>query len=544
MGTEWIGPWLADPTTGVSSYDPESESPSGLVGSEACVHCHEGPRLHHAGAMPTSDLSGQGPAPEGFAVAAVVGSGIHRQAFLVKDATGWVRSQEERTPAGKVGSSSHFAVPGKVRGPGFELTEAQAYACLACHTTSGAPTDAARHVDDLKPGIGCEACHGPGRAHLDRLHQMGEDPRPPRAGGDDPTARIRTCGRCHGNPESVPVRPALSLARTVADRPAFGVLMSRCFTATKGPECSSCHPAHEPEKGARERTVGVCLGCHAIGGEKTKKTCLEAPEGPCADCHMPVQGGFEEAGNRAEYVDHWIRIRERDPTPATLTNTPEARWRTDRFANLLRHAVDTEKGTDRDRGLRWLRLATVRGMAGQGPLAEEAGKKAVELMPNEPFALYNLGNIYLSRGPNKQDQAIDVFRKALHLSPDHVMARIRLAEVFRRSGHFDEAETELREATKVRPDAGIAWRDLGEVLFSSGNSEGAVEALLKAVEMRPDDRKARSELVAALNKVERYSDELPHLRWLCKREGAHSQACGVLPVIERAAKDKAEKDGR
>lgn len=532
--TRWVVPWLQDPTTGVPGWDPTHANASGLVGSEACLHCHAGPRPLHAGKRATSDLSPTEPGPDGLTVAALVGSGVHRQARLLRDDKGLLRELKERTPAGETGPGIHFPITGVPRGPGIPMTDHQAFACLSCHSTRGDVGDKAG-LDDLVAGIGCEACHGPGQPHLLRLKETGSDVRPPRA-GVKPVDRVRRCGRCHGNPADIPVSQALSLARGLADRPAFGVLMSRCFTAKEGPECTDCHDPHAPEKVELASATKVCLNCHEIGGAKTEKTCLEQPEGPCLDCHMPKQGGFGEAGNRDQYTDHWIRIRDRDPTPASLTTTPQVRWRTARFAGLLEETVASEEGTKRERGLRWLRLATVRGMAGQGEEAEEAGQKAVDLMPDEPFALYNLGNIYLSRGPNKQDQAIEVFRKALHLSPDHVMARIRLAEVFRRSGHFDEAENELREATQVRPDAAPAWKNLGEVLFSGGNTEGAAEAFEKAVEIAPIDKKSRNGLVSSYNKLGRYAEQIPHLKWLCEQDGSESQICGILDVITRKAK--------
>jgi hypothetical protein len=73
--------------------------------------------------------------------------------------------------------------------------------CVRCHVTGSPDTIAAEGAQPSLPGVQCEACHGPGRAHIDAAQSGAAKPggtvaRPPEA----------TCTRCH-NRESPHYKP-------------------------------------------------------------------------------------------------------------------------------------------------------------------------------------------------------------------------------------------------------------------------------------------------------------------------------------------------
>ncbi|MFO0796161.1 MAG: cytochrome c3 family protein [Gemmataceae bacterium] len=230
--------------------------------------------------------------------------------------------------------------------------------CLYCHNTGprknplrdalGRPAGFRTEVAEL--GISCEACHGPGDAHLrkqrgDSIHPADDVVHPGRL----PVARRdEVCGRCHGalvpKPEAwdrlthrdpfVPGRPlevfnhvfrsegeqaALAAGRPKAkERPTpdptdgrfwgdgtplttalefNGLQLSACYENGTGRlSCMTCHAMHgdEPNMLVRPTARGndACLSCHPAYRDKLTEHTRHAADGPgslCYSCHMPHQ---------------------------------------------------------------------------------------------------------------------------------------------------------------------------------------------------------------------------------------------------------------
>ena len=556
-GAQWIYPWLSDPTRGVPGFDPVRPPATGFLGSEACLHCHEGrPAAHAAGGLRSSELAPSvpplpgdetawrldsgppralcGPDGECFEVALAIGSGRHRRAFLLRGPDGlWVRWDRELGPDGWLGPGDHFMSGGAQLAPGRALEQSEVDGCLRCHSTARAgaePPGGVARLESLVPGVTCEACHGPGWSHVVSVRAGRPKDRVPRAGSGNALDRIRACGRCHGGPEQVPPAAVLTAPTSLADRPGVGALMSACYVAAAGPECTACHDPHRPDAPPGDLARQACLSCHAIGGERTRVTCLRQPEGPCLECHVvpvPTTAG----ANRPRYTDHWIRVRESDPGPATLITDSRVERRVQLLGIFLEHALKEGAYTPEELVLLYQRRATAAATLGDKPAAIAAMEKAVELAPEDADVHYNFGNIYMSMGPERVTQSLEELGKALALDPGHVMARIRMAEAFRRMGDFVSAEDQLQGAAREHPDDARVHRELGVVLLVLGRTEASVVALSRAVSLRDDFAKARHDLATALNKAGRYADALEQLRWLQARgidERAVSQAIEVL----------------
>ncbi|MEM6290410.1 MAG: hypothetical protein AAGA54_04065 [Myxococcota bacterium] len=212
--------------------------------------------------------------------------------------------------------------------------------CVFCHNTEPNPGRTAAGTFETQVaefGIGCEACHAPGEAHVLRqsnpLRRMlgGEgDPSVTHPGELTPQRHAEVCGRCHGQRIGKDVasilangdgfipgedlgahsRPILAEARLASDpddaRPfaerfwpdgtprlsAYeyqGLLLSPCYDEGHGMTCGDCHtmhgqtPAMQLRPGAR--TEAACVGrCHTPshyaehGGHDTVT---------CQGCHMP-----------------------------------------------------------------------------------------------------------------------------------------------------------------------------------------------------------------------------------------------------------------
>ncbi len=218
--------------------------------------------------------------------------------------------------------------------------------CVLCHNTEPVPgrqlrsdgtAEFATQVGEF--GIACEACHGPGGAHvarhanpLRRLLAGGGDLSIAHPGTLAPRDESSICGRCHGNRIAADVdqvlrhgdgflpgtdlatvsRPIFADARLAgSDETPFavrfwpdgtprlsayeyqGLLQSPCYqpnataTGQAGLGCNHCHDMHGPTPAMQLRRgrdgSAACSTCHA-----TPATHGRHPASvQCQDCHMP-----------------------------------------------------------------------------------------------------------------------------------------------------------------------------------------------------------------------------------------------------------------
>jgi len=214
--------------------------------------------------------------------------------------------------------------------------------CAGCHATEGI----AKRPEPGRPygaraswlelGVGCEACHGPGRAHAEAWRKL--DPSQPLARIEKLPTKAATdlCLRCHIEHEIVTPTPAAAqpiggdlferiepTLLTSPDRvdPAGRVLeliyeglpflTSRCAKAGDL-TCTDCHDGHgSPLRGqlrASKERDGLCVRCHAEIARGLRKHAhhdVRQAGARCTNCHMPAL--TIERGHGA-VADHSIGI--------------------------------------------------------------------------------------------------------------------------------------------------------------------------------------------------------------------------------------------
>ena len=193
--------------------------------------------------------------------------------------------------------------------------------CAACHNTRlrknyDPPTNSYR-TSMAEMSIGCEACHGPLRAHVEWQKK------PPAAHAKDPTLpkfsrdqALETCGACHARRAELTgdLVPGESFfdhfSLTVTDETDTfypdgqvrdedyeftSFLSSRMHHA--GVRCADCHDSHSGKPIAPGNQL--CMNCHAGGRAEFAKAPLidpvshshhgaESSGNQCISCHMPV----------------------------------------------------------------------------------------------------------------------------------------------------------------------------------------------------------------------------------------------------------------
>ena len=120
-----------------------------------------------------------------------------------------------------------------------------------------------------------------------------------------------------------------------------------------------------------------------------------------------------------------------------------------------------------------------------GPIAEEYGKKAVELDPKLPLAHQLLGELYLYQ--SKIPEAAAQFEQELALNPGNPVAYYKLADADSRIQKFDEAEKLLQRSIWLDATSTGPYILLGKVLQRKGETQLAIRALQRAVSMDPNN---------------------------------------------------------
>jgi len=120
-----------------------------------------------------------------------------------------------------------------------------------------------------------------------------------------------------------------------------------------------------------------------------------------------------------------------------------------------------------------------------GPVAEEYGKKAIELDPKLPLGHQLLGELYLYQ--SRIPEAAAQFEQELALNPGNPVAYYKLADAYSRIQKFDEAEKLLQRSIWLDATSTGPYILLGKVLLKKGETQLAVRSLERAVTMDPNN---------------------------------------------------------
>lgn len=204
--------------------------------------------------------------------------------------------------------------------------------CASCHNTrlfkNYDPRSDTYQTLRAEMGVGCEACHGPARAHVEWQEKHGKD------GGKDPTIHLlerekafQACGPCHARrgeltgdfvpghlflDHYLPVIPDESDIYypdgQVRDENYEFVSFLSSEMHTQGVRCFDCHFPHSGK--TRFEGNDLCLQCHRekVDPATHGNHVLGQPGSFCTDCHMPLTTYMQRHPRR----DHGFTI----PDPA------------------------------------------------------------------------------------------------------------------------------------------------------------------------------------------------------------------------------------
>ena len=180
-----------------------------------------------------------------------------------------------------------------------------------------------------------------------------------------------------------------------------------------------------------------------------------------------------------------------------------------------------------DFGFGWKLLGSALQIQGQNALP--AFQKAVELLPREADAHYNLG--VALKGHGLLVDAAASYRQALKIKPDYVEAHNNLGNVLKDLGQFDEAVDCYRHALQLKPDSAEAHFNLANILNYAGQFENALACYRQAVVLRPNYAEAYNNMAMVQRELERFDDAIASIRKALEIKPRYAEAYNNLGVV-------------
>jgi Tfp pilus assembly protein PilF len=412
-------------------------------------------------------------------IAYVMGSGAKGRAYVVSD-KGFLAF----APVGWYANKGIWDMS-----PGYDTVNQRfrrelAERCMSCHNAY-APVrtgSACAYDEPLPRGIGCQRCHGPGAAHVQR-RRTGNVALPetivnPAKLPDDRHQDV--CLNCHlAGDVVVPepghdvwsFQPGMSLRETrselfIGDNSeklkAVGhaprSMASACYQRSGGRmTCTFCHDPHLPAAEFTPDDYNVrCLECH------TKQPCTrplrrreQADRGNCVQCHMPKQKTRDIPHTAA--TDHWIqRPGQKLGNPLPMTRANE------------------------------------------------------DLVSFWPISDGQLGCAYIERyeATDEMDKiryGVRLLETALAENPDPPMWRMSLGIGYFRLGRYREAEKALQPLVEAYSDLVDARHMLALTWAQLGRDRDAIELLEDTLKQWPSYRAGDSVLAHLLHRTSQHS---------------------------------------
>ena len=130
--------------------------------------------------------------------------------------------------------------------------------------------------------------------------------------------------------------------------------------------------------------------------------------------------------------------------------------------------------------------------AGRLEQAEAIYRRALQLAPNHPDALYQLG--VLNHQLGKNEAAIELIKRAIRSNRANPFFYDYLGSLYKELNRLSEAEASYRRALEINPDFAEAHYNLGVTLQDRGLPSEAERSYRRALELRPDFAEAHHNL--------------------------------------------------
>lgn len=479
--------------------------------------------------------------------------------------------------------------PGFEKGANSRFSRLIESECMTCH--NGYPDFAANSLNkynQVKTGIDCERCHGPGSLHVaDKQNGIIIDT----SKGPDYTIvnprRLSTelqnniCQRCHLQGIAVlndgktffDFHPGMKLSEVMnvympqyegaEDKMIMAshverMKKSQCYVASGKMSCITCHNPHVSVKFTpRKQYLDACQRCH---GETQQVHCSEDEQqraqknNDCVTCHMPHNGSIDIP--HVAVTDHYIRKR---PIDNKQQEQIRAFIGLQCFNNDHTDAITTARAYmefyeryNPSKGLLDSALFYLSKQPGEEAKAKQNRdlirvhfllndysrviQDAASLRPEDledAWAAYRVGESYSIL--QQQDKALPWYKRSVDILPYAPDFQSKYGICLLSLGKMDEAKNVFQFILNENPDYPQANSNLGYLYMQQGQATMAYEYLSKANALDPDLEQNLINLAVWYHNNHADAAAKKILLHLVRKFPGNEQAKAMLADISRAA---------
>jgi Flp pilus assembly protein TadD len=195
------------------------------------------------------------------------------------------------------------------------------------------------------------------------------------------------------------------------------------------------------------------------------------------------------------------------------------------FAKILRSAPDHVDAN--------YLMGTLCAEDGDFSRGEQLLCKARRMMPQSPYILNNLGNVYQMQA--KYDAALECYQKAVEIKPDLAPAHCNMGVICKQSGDFDNARRHFQQAEKLSPGMDKVRAGLASLEERSGDSRKARKQLKRLIDSASADLHTFKAYAEAVLHDDSSKVELQEARTLLANLAEDNGRAGThLPRVEQA----------
>ncbi|MHB8624348.1 MAG: O-linked N-acetylglucosamine transferase, SPINDLY family protein [Sulfuricaulis sp.] len=159
----------------------------------------------------------------------------------------------------------------------------------------------------------------------------------------------------------------------------------------------------------------------------------------------------------------------------------------------------------------WILLTQVYARLGRPEQVETSCCEIIRIKPDSQDAYYHLGCALMFQ--NKNEEAIEAFRRLLQLNPDHALTHLHMGNF---SKNIGAALQYYQRAAQLQPNLAEAHAAVGTALVNCGRIDEAIASFRKGLQINPGLPGLHSNLLFALNYSPAYDAPAifsEHVRW-------------------------------
>lgn len=510
-------------------------------------------------------------------VSYIVGSGQHTNSHIIN-----INGYLHQAPITFYTQKGKWDLaPGFEKGVNSRFDRKIELECISCH--NGYPDlveGSFNKYTNVKLGIDCERCHGPGSLHVadkqsghivDTATQTDYTIVNPKRLSTEQQNNL--CQRCHLQGVAVlndgktfyDYLPSDALHKTVnVFMPTYSgeennmimashverMKMSNCYVNSGKMSCITCHNPHVSVKYTpQEQYLNACKSCHSSNDQCNEKLEVrQLKKDNCVECHMPKNGSIDIP--HVAVTDHFIRRRPLVENKKEIArflgmkcyNNDQVEARSMARAFLEFYERYQQSKPLIDSAFRYLKEAGVDADKSDNDVIRayfllEDYPKIVSLVKsmkasevNDAWTCYRIGEAYLNQKNN--ERSIEFLQRAATLKPLALDFQNKLGTAYLESNSLERAKKTFLFIVSENPRYASANSNLGFIALQEGNMPLAKMYLQKAIMLNPDNVQALINLSVVYHSTGELKFIQPLLFHALQLEPGNSQVKAMLSDLK------------